>query len=228
MAWNLERAESLPGVCDRGAGTGDARENDNVGGDNQRHEKGWEQAEWQTREGAQLRGVGKIETDRGADDEHDVDETDDVPNVDEPLPPLVAERKEHDEERAERNDAVTDTTGDGERVGQLAARVEQQKINADEARDMDEHEASKIEAIDPVAERSQPEVAEQKERREADEDSLGGKRWQPLQHVLLAGEDGGGEPAPEDEPDDDGNRHAFSQNGRCGLGEPRLPLLRSQ
>src|SRR5438309_1437632 len=74
-----------------------------------------------------------------------------------------------------------------------------------------------VDPIKPLAECLHSKISEQHERRESEENALHGGRRQSLQHALLPRKDSGSEPDPEDESNDNGNRHASSQeNQRSG------------
>ena len=106
----------------------------------------------------------------------------------------------------ETND-IADATGNGEVVGQESAAVEDEKIDAHEARDVKRDEGAEVEGIDPCADGGEAEIGGEEERGES-EDQGGDREWrQALEEELPADQEGGAKPEPEDQADDKGGGH---------------------
>ena len=172
-------------------------------GDNQRDEEGGEQAQREVRERVHLVGVGEVEPGGAENDEENIHEADDVPDDEEAVESSFREGNEDQNDGEARDDDVANAAFDGEGVGQFAPAIEDEKIEADEAREVELHERAGIERVHPGAERRDAEVGRKQNGDEAEEDRGDGGHGEALQEEKIAGGDGGKKPEPEGEADEE-------------------------
>lgn len=183
------------------------------------------------RHGAQLSRVREEEARGGGDDEEEVEEADDVPNEDGAKPRGVVDRCERDGQRHGGDNDVADAGGNGEGAGQLAALVEPEEVNSDEARDVQEHDRAEVERVGPRAQRLDPKIGDERAGGEGEDERGNRAGRQALQEEEVSGRGGGGEPKPEDESDEKRSGHeneinAGAVRGRAWKGESGVSRLR--
>lgn len=180
---------------------------DRVRREEKRHEEGRQQAEREMRERAQLRGVAEVESNGGGNDEQQVEEADNVPDEDRAEPRGVVDRRECDGQGHRGDDDVANAGGDGEGARQVAALEEHEKVDADEARDVQQHEGAEVEGIGPLTQRLDADVGDEEAGGEREDEGRERERREALQQEKMSRGGGRGEPEPEEETDEGSDGH---------------------
>lgn len=191
----------------KSGGAVETAEDREMRGDDQRNEKGGEQAEGELGERVEIARAGESGANAGGDNEQDVDDTEDVPVVDRAAAGGFGKWIQSDDEGEERDGDVADAGGEREALRQDAALTENQKVDADEPDDVEEDDRAEIEGVDPGAQRSDAAVGEDEENREAEDGGGNPERRELGERAGVADVDCGGEPDPENEANHQGGGH---------------------
>jgi hypothetical protein len=151
----------------------EAREHDDVGKDDDRDDHGGKKGEREVRHDGHGVAVDENNSGSGFDDEKDVDQPKDVPREDRFFV-FPGARKDEQRDGAESDNDVPPPCREGELAREKAARVEDEKIDSDEADQVRKDEGAKIKIFEAAAKwNCQPIGGEQSSREAKNRDGNG-------------------------------------------------------
>ena len=168
---------------------------------------------------AHRRGIRERETGRGQDDPDDVDQADHVPReIGAAAPGRVGPRDEDQEQGRGGHHDVSPAPGHGEGPRQLPSRVEGEEVEADEAREVEQHERAQVHRLHEPAQRGPEPSRGQEGDGDPDQDELRRRRPERREPAGRAHQPGGRQPGAGDRQDTPGGGRRTLP---CGVGMGR-------